>query len=132
MKLKLWMVFEAVAPTEEDLRDSLHEHVEEFANEEEVEIEEKDYDDMKELENPHPGLEKGYSQVCELKAYIENYPSAVSLCMSYGPTYVQVEEPDRLEMNLAETQDSLQKVVDMMHQYAQMGAGGIMVSKETD
>jgi hypothetical protein len=60
---------------------------------------------------------------------VDTFTRAVDVCVDYGPTYVQVEGPEKLEMDLKETQESLQKVVDTMHKYAQMGAGGVLVSR---
>jgi hypothetical protein len=48
--------------------------------------------------------------------------------INYGPTYVQIEGPDGYEIELPELQNSLQEVADLVHQYAQMGVGGVLVS----
>lgn len=131
MGLVLWMVFEAVTPEEEGL-ESLEEHIEKLRSEDDAEVLEVEFDEATEIENPHPGLEKGYSQVCEARVEIEGFDRAIDILISYGPTYIQLEEPDRIEIDLAEGQNALQNVVDMMHQYAQSGAGGVMISRATD
>ena len=132
MGLVLWMVFEAVTPEKEGLK-SLEEHIEKLRTEEgDAEVLEVEFDEATEIENPHPGLEKGYSQVCETRVEIDGFDRAIDIMISYGPTYVQLEEPDRIEIDLSEGQNALQNVVDMMHQYAQSGAGGVMISRATD
>ena len=129
MDYLLWMVFEAVAPTKDDLEDSLQDHVEMLEEEDGVEIVETQEDDVSEIENPHPGLEEGFSQVTEVRIRTEEYLKAMKIVISYGPTYVQLEEPERIEMDLKEGQETLQEVATLMHQYAQSGAGGVMISR---
>ena len=128
MGIELWMVFEAVAPTKDDLEDSLDDHIEKMKSEKELTITEYEIEESEEVENPHPGLEKGFSQVAEVRAETDNYTRAVKTVINYGPTYVQVEGPNSFEMDLSDTQESLQEVANMMHKYAQMGVGGVLVS----
>lgn len=132
MSLKIWMVFEAVGATEEGVEDSMNTHIENLESDKGVEIVEKDEDETVEMENPHPSLEKGYSKVIELEVEFENFSTALATVVNYGPTYVQFIEPENFNMGIKEAQESLQKVADTMHQYAQKGAGGVVVSRETD
>ncbi|MFB6181166.1 MAG: hypothetical protein ABEJ93_04785 [Candidatus Nanohalobium sp.] len=132
MGVKLWMAFEAVAPNKEAVEGSLEEHVETLESEEEVEILEKETDEVSKVENPHPDLEEGYSQISEVRAEIDSFPKAISIVLNYGPTYVQLEGPDEYTLDLKEGQESLQKVANIMQQYAQKGLGGVLVSKSVD
>lgn len=124
------MVFEAVAPSKESLEETLQDHVEKLDSDEGVEVVEREFDDPAEVENPHPNLEKGFSQVAETQVEFEDFGKAVNSVVNYGPTYVQMESPDNYNMKLAEGQEALQKIANTMHQYAQMGAGGVLVSRE--
>lgn len=126
------MVFEAVAPDRESLEDSLNQHVEMMESEDDIEIIESETDETSEVDNPHPGLEKGFSQVTELRVEVDGFDRAIQTVINYGPTYVQIEAPDRYEMNLREAQDALQNVANTMHQYAQMGPGGVLISRSND
>lgn len=132
MTVKLWMVFEAVAPDKDSVEESMKDHIETLGDDEGVEITEKQEEESEEMENPHPSLDKGYSKVVELKAEFDSFSTALETVINYGPTYVQFEGPDSFEMGIKEAQESLQTVADTMHQYAQMGAGGVVVSKATD
>ncbi|MFB6144117.1 MAG: hypothetical protein ABEJ98_02280 [Candidatus Nanohaloarchaea archaeon] len=136
MGVEVWMVFEAVGPEKEGVENSLDEHVETLRNEEKgVEVLEIERDEATEMENPHPGLEKGYSQVVEAELEMEDFQKAVEAVINYGPTYVQFQGPDNYSMNLAESQNVLQSVANTMHQYAQMGTGGVLIgrsAKEND
>ncbi len=127
--IELWMVFEAVGPTRDDVEDSLDDHLEKMESEDELELKEANVEEIDKVENPHPGLEEGFSQVAEVRADADSFTRAVQTVINYGPTYVQIEGPDNFNMELPDMQDSLQEVANTVHQYAQMGLGGVLVSK---
>ncbi|MFB6216859.1 MAG: hypothetical protein ABEJ72_07825, partial [Candidatus Aenigmatarchaeota archaeon] len=62
----------------------------------------------------------------------EGFDKAVELVINYGPTYIQMEGPDNYELKLSEGQNALQSVANTMHQYAQTGAGGMLISRATE
>lgn len=126
--VELWMAFEAVAPNEEALENSLIDHLEKLGNEPGVEIVEQEVENVKEMEDPGRGLEKGFSQVADATVEAESFETAVNLVINYGPTYVQIEGPEKIELELGEAQDSLQLVANMMSQYAEQGPGGVIIS----
>lgn len=132
MEIELWMVFEALAADEEGLEEAMDDHVEKLKSEDDLEIVELQRDDITEVKDPHPQLDKGYSTVVEVKAKVERFSKAVSVTLNYGPTYVQIEGPEKFELDMKDAQDSLQRVADTMHQYAQQGAGGVVVSKASE
>lgn len=132
MDIELWMVFEAVAATEEGVKDSLDDHLEKLESESKVEINESNIDEVSKVENPHPDLEEGFSQVAECRVTVDDFEKAISIMFNYGPTYVQMEGPEKYEMDLKEGQESLQTVANVIHQYAQKGLGGILVSKSKE
>jgi len=132
MTVKVWMVFEAVGAEKEGVVKSLENHIENIESEKDIEITEIEKDEAEEIENPHESLEKGYSQVIEMRAEFDNFQKVIESVINYGPTYVQMEGPDKYELDLRESQDTLQSVANTMHQYAQMGAGGVLISKGTE
>lgn len=132
MGIKLWMVFEAVAPKKEVVEGSLEEHVETLGSENKVTITEEETEEVSKVQDPHPELEEGYSQVSEVRVDVEDFTKALSIVINYGPTYVQLEGPDEYTMELKESQESLQKVANTMQQYAQKGVGGILVSNKAE
>lgn len=127
--IKLWMVFEAVGPSEDDVEGSLEDHLEKLRSEDELEVVEANIEEIEKVEDPHPGLDEGFSQVAEVRADAETFTRAVKTVINYGPTYVQIEGPESFEMELPDMQNSLQEVANTVHQYAQMGLGGVLVSR---
>lgn len=129
MNVKLWMVFEAVAATEDAVEGSLEDHLEKLDNEPEAEILESNIDQVEKVEKPHPDIDEGFSQVAETVVEASSFEEAVALTVNYGPTYIQMEEPDVYDLSLKEGQEALQNVADIMRRYAEMGAGGMLISK---
>lgn len=130
MTVEVWMVFEAVGPKKEGVENSLDEHVNTLKDEEEgAEVLEIQRDEATEMEDPHPDLDKGYSQVVEMDIEFDDFQKAVESVINYGPTYVQFKGPDDYEMSLTESQNVLQSVANTMHQYAKMGAGGVLIGR---
>ncbi|MFB6207742.1 MAG: hypothetical protein ABEJ69_00155 [Candidatus Nanohaloarchaea archaeon] len=129
MGIKLWMVFEALSPSRDGLEETLNDHVEKLRSENGVDILSVEEDEVTEMEDPHPELEKGYSKVVEVDIEVETLSKAVNLTLNYGPTYIQVEGPENIEVDLKDAQDALQKMATTMHQYAQQGPGGVLISK---
>ncbi|MDY6788968.1 MAG: hypothetical protein SVV03_03305 [Candidatus Nanohaloarchaea archaeon] len=127
-----WMVFEVLAGGKETAEESLEKHVESIKNLESVEVSEADFEGVEEVENPHPSLDKGYSQICELECNVEDFPTLINLVMNYGPTIIEIHGPDKIELDLREAQDSLNLVSEMMQKFLQAGAGGMMISRSSE
>jgi hypothetical protein len=127
-EINMWMVFEAVGPSREDVEGSLEDHIEKMKSEEGLELTEQNIEEIEKVQNPHPGLEEGFSQVAEIRADASKYTRAVKTVINYGPTYVQIDGPEKFEMDLPDMQESLQEVANTVHQYAQTGLGGVLVS----
>jgi transcription antitermination factor NusG len=129
MAIELWMVFEAVSNDKEKVEESLEDHIEGLEEHESVEISEVNWEETEKVKNPHPDLDEGYSRVVETVVEVEDFNTAVEITINYGPTYVQIEGPENFNLTLKDSQEALQKVADTMHNYAQMGAGGVLISK---
>lgn len=132
MAVKLWMVFEAVGAEKNAVEESIEEHIDMMETEEAITVEKVEKDEVEDMEDPAENLEEGFSQVLEVEVEFDSFPKAVETVINYGPTYVQFQGPDNYEMDMRESQDTLQTVANMMHKYAQMGAGGVLISKSSE
>lgn len=128
--IETWMVFEVLAKQEDAAVDSLEQHVEKIRDEEGVTVTSAEFEEVEEVENPHPSIDVGYSQIVEVEAEAEDFPTLIQIVMNFGPTMIEVKGPDELTMDLAETQESLNLVAEMMQKFLQSGAGGMMISRE--
>ncbi|WEL23042.1 hypothetical protein [Candidatus Nanohalovita haloferacivicina] len=129
MAIELWMVFEAVSNDKDKVEEALEDHIEGLEGHESVEVKEVNWDETEKVDNPHPDLDEGFSRVVETVVEVDDFNTAVEITINYGPTYVQIEGPENFNLTLKDSQEALQKVADTMHNYAQMGAGGVLISK---
>lgn len=130
--IETWMIFEVLGGQREATVKSLADHIEKLGSQGSVEITEQDFDDVEEVENPHPAIETGYSQVCELRCRVRDFPALIQIVLNYGPTMVEIEGPERIELDLGEARESLNLVAEMMQKFLQSGAGGMMISNPED
>ncbi|MDY6776602.1 MAG: hypothetical protein SVQ76_00690 [Candidatus Nanohaloarchaea archaeon] len=128
--LDVWMVFQVVAATEEAAEESLEDHLEKLEGERSVQEFEADIEEPEPVEKPHPSLEEGYSQVAEVDMTVSRFSDLVDMVINYGPTSVDVKAPEKVEMEIGEVRESLNSVAQIMHQFLQSGAGGMMISRE--
>ncbi len=130
--LEVWMVFDVMAATEEAARESLDDHLEKLESERSVSAFAADVDDIREVEQPSAQLDHGYSQVAEVEMEVDSFSELVKMVINYGPTSVDVKSPDRVEMGIGEVRNALNAVAQIMHQFLQSGAGGMMVSRPAE
>ena len=123
------MVFEALSPREQDVEDSLNDHLDKLRSEDDLEITKIEKEEVEKMEDPHEDLDEVFSQVVEVEADVENFTRSIKTVVNYGPTYVQIEGPESFEMDISDMQNSLQEVANTMQQYAQMGLGGVLLSR---
>jgi len=132
MGIELWMVFEAISNEEEAVEESMEDHIDSLEDEKNLEILESNFDEVSEMEQPHPDIDHGYSHVVEVRVECETFERAVRTVVNYGPTYVQVEGMEEFDLGLKDSQESLQFMASTMQKYAEMGAGGVLVSRSQE
>lgn len=130
--IQTWMVFEVLAGQRDTAEESLASHIEKLEELDAVSIDSKDFDELKEVDDPHPSLETGYSQVCEVECTVDEFSSLIEIVMNYGPTMIDILGPDEITLDLTEAQESMNLVAEMMQKFLQAGAGGMMISSPED
>lgn len=130
--IEVWMIFQVVAATEDAAVESLDEHVEKLETENGVQSMTVEMDDVQEVDQPTPNVEQGYSRVCEVEMEVAGFDDMVSIVVNYGPTSVDVKGPESREMDIGEMRTALNSVAQMMHQFLQAGAGGMMISRNRE
>lgn len=130
--IQTWMVFEVLAGQRDTAEESLQSHVEKLGDRDDLTIESADFDDIKEVDNPHEALDTGYSQVCEVECTVDTFSALIEIVMNYGPTMIDILGPDEITLDLTEAQESMNLVAEMMQKFLQAGAGGMMISRPED
>ncbi len=130
-EIKVWALFEVLATKAELSEKALKEHIANLESEGNVKITKKVFEKIQEIEKPHPTVEKGYSQICEIEFIVTGFSKLIDIMLNYGPSMVEVLAPDKLEVTMGDLQDGLNSVAGMMHKFLESGLGGmIIIDKE--
>lgn len=126
--IKVGFMIEAMAISGEAVESALKKHVEKMEKEKGVLIIKKDFKPNTEVEKPLPNIEKGYSQVVDVELVAESFDKLVYMSMNYGPSAIEILEPDKITLDFGEAQGILNSIASIMHTFAAMRGGGVLVS----
>ena len=125
---ELLFSIEVLAIDREVTESSLREHVEKIERSPGLFVYEKNFYDIREVENPLKNVERAYSQVVTMKLFVKDFFTALTAIMLYGPSAVEVLGPDKKEIGISEMQDIANNVASLVHQFAAAGAGGMIIA----
>jgi hypothetical protein len=126
--IRVGMMIEALAISKETAESAIAKHVEKMERENGIMIYKKDFRGSQEVKRPLPNIEKGYSQVIDLEMVAENFDRLVYMVMNYGPSAIEIIEPKNIVIDFGEAQGILNSLASLIHTYAAMGVGGMVVS----
>lgn len=125
--IKSWMMIEVLAITKEATKSSLKKHVNSMEKEDKTILYKKDFKEIKKVEKPMKNIKVAYSYIVELELIAENLDKLVYLVMNYAPTAIEILEPDKLTIDAGEAQGILTSIADIIHKFASMGIGGVVI-----
>lgn len=117
---------EVMGATKDVTRDALKKHIEKMRHESKIEIIREDYGEVDKVENPPKNFKEAFSQVVEVEFVIDRIRNLVNFVFVYGPSSVEVIEPEVIKTDAGEIQEMSNIIASMMHQYASQGMGGIV------
>lgn len=126
--LKVSLMIEAMAISKETAESALKKHLEKMEREKNMLIYKKDFKGAEEVEKPLPNIPKGFSQIVDVELVAENFDKLVYIVMNYGPAAIEILEPDNIKIDIGEAQGILNTLAALVHRFAAMGAGGMIVS----
>jgi hypothetical protein len=125
--IKAWMMIEVLAVTEDAARSSLERHVTNMEKEEKAIVYKKDFKEIRKVEKPARNIETAYSNVVEIELITDGLDKLVYIVMNYAPTAIEILEPEKLSINAGEMQGILTSIADIIHKFAAMGIGGVVI-----
>ena len=126
--IRAGMMIEAMAVSREAAESALKKHLEKMEKEKGIIAYKKDFRGIEEVNTPMPNIPKGYSQVVDVEVAVENFDKLVYIVMNYGPSSIEILEPSKITIDFGEAQGILNSLASLIHTYAAMGAGGMLVS----
>jgi len=125
--IKSWMMIEAMAVNAETVNNALKKHVEAMEKEDKFFIAKKDFKETKETESPFADVKKAHSGVVELEVLTETFDKLFYMVINYGPSAVEILEPEKITLDMGELQGVLNSMADIIHRFAAR-MGGMTVN----
>jgi hypothetical protein len=126
--IRSWMMIEVLAVTEDAAKSALEKHVKKMEREKGVIIYKKVFHKIEKADKPMPNIEVAYSNVVELELVTETFNHLIYLAMNYGPSGVEILEPEKLYIGVGQAQSIVNAVAEMIHKFVAAGIGGVIVS----
>jgi hypothetical protein len=127
--IRSWVVFEALGINESATKDALEVLTKKLEDDARVRMYKKCFGDVNKVEKPIEGVEVGYSLTCEVNLVSKTFDNLSQIAIEYGPSAVEIMEPDCIKLKLGEAQSILNSISQMMHRLAASGVGGIVFMK---
>jgi len=127
--LRVWMIFEVLAINEKTTKESLESLMNKLENDARVKMYKKEFGEFKKVEKPLPNIDFGYSLTCEVELIAKKFDDLVQVVIEYGPSAIELLEPLKLNINAGEAQAILNSISHVIHDFAALGAGGIVFIK---
>jgi len=128
--IEAWFAIEALAVKEDIVKNALELHVKKLSAIKGAFVYETKFSDIKTVEKPLKNIEKGYSQIVELKLFVKNLLTLIKIVMLYGPSSIEILGPNELKIKIDEVQNIANVIATLVHQFASAGVGGIVISPE--
>lgn len=126
--LQALLAFEVLATDRQTAEDSLKSMIEKLDRDERARIYKKDFSATEEVENPIKGVKTGYSQICEIELISKHLGHLVEIIIEYGPSACEILKPEKLSLSMADAQNILNAIGEMMHRFAEAGLGGVIIT----
>lgn len=126
--IRSWMMIEVLAITEKAAKSALKKHTQKMGREKRTIIYNKKFHEIKKVEKPFPKIETAYSCVAELELVTQTYDQLIYLVMNYGPSSIEILEPEKLKIDMGEAQSILNSVAEMIHKFVAAGIGGVIIN----
>jgi hypothetical protein len=126
--IRSWMMIEVLAVTEKAAKSALEKHIQKMGREKRTIIYNKKFHEIKKVEKPLPKIEAAYSYVAELELVTQAYDQLIYLVMNYGPSSIEILEPEKLKIDMGEAQSILNSVAEMIHKFVAAGIGGLIIN----
>lgn len=125
--IKSTMMIEVLAATKDAAESALKKHIESLEKEKIAFVYKKDFKGTRETAHPYDRSKRAYSNLVEIELLTPKFESLLIIVMNYGPSSVEILEPEKIELKVGEAQGILNSVSEMLHTFASRGAGGVLV-----
>ncbi len=125
--IKVWFAFDVVAVKEDVAKNAIDNHIRKLLDLDKVIGYKKSISEPIKVENPSKSIKVGYSSTAEIELLVKSVFDLVNIVIVYGPSAIEILEPDEVKINISDLQNMVNVVSGVMHQFAQAGVGGFVI-----
>ncbi len=125
--IKSWMMIEALAINKETVDSALNKHIEKIEKEDKSIVIKKEFKETKTVESPFEDVKEAHSGIVELEILTETLDKLFFIVINYGPSAVEILEPEKITIDMGEAQGILNSMADIIHKFAAATMGGLGV-----
>ena len=123
------MSFEVVATSPVVAEQALKKHIEKLSSLPRIEVSNVSYGGAREVKFSDK-IPKAYSVVATCRVRAPSFYDFLNIIMVYGPSSIEILEPESLELGIAEMQNIANVVAGLVHKFAEAGIGGLVINSE--
>ena len=79
------------------------------------------------VEKPFKNVDIAYSYIVEVEFVAQSFERLVWAVMTFCPSSIEILEPENMKLDMGDAQNVLNSISDIIHRFAAMGIGGIVV-----
>ncbi len=127
--IKAAMYFEVLSLDKDFSKESLELHIKKIEGMDNVMVYKKDFSEPKEVKSPANPQKVAYSNIVAVELVTASYDTLFQITVNYGPSSVEIIEPQTIKLDLWQAQGVLNSVSEMLHRFAAQRGGGIILQK---
>ncbi len=125
--IKVWLAFDVVAAKPEISKEALEKHMDKLLSLPQIIGYKKDIAEPMKIDNAPNNMKEAYSTAGEIEAVVKSVFDLINIVIVYGPSSIEVIEPDEIKISIGDLQNSVNVISGVMHQFAQAGIGGFII-----
>ena len=116
-----------MAIDEKSAKSALEKLIESLSKEENIMVYKKEFQDAQIVKKPLPNVEEASSVIVEFELLTLNYDRLLYVVFNYGPSSIEILEPDHIKMDAGEAQGIANSLAAVIHKIASSQIGGMLM-----
>jgi GTP cyclohydrolase FolE2 len=125
--IRTTMMVEVMAMSEDAAKTALEKHIAGIDREDGLIKYKTEWGEMRKVEKPFKNVEVAYSYIAEIEFIAQSFDKLVWAVMTFCPSSIEILEPRNIKMDMGDAQGILNSISDIIHRFAAMGIGGVVV-----
>lgn len=122
------MWFEVMAVDKKITENTLKEHLKKLKDMKDTVVVEEKFEKVEKVQSPPKNIKEAFSQIVEVKILTKDIETLLLVVIAFAPSSVEILQPKELTVGIDTIQVIMNSVADVMHRFAAVGPGGVVIS----